>query len=145
MKQKLIALIMFVTFAVPTGTALLMATPAAAASCPSDNLFGIPAWYSGLQDTTTCNVIFPSSKSNSSALQNFVIKVALNAISAILVIAGYVALFFVIKGGFLYVIARGDTGNIATAKQTITNAIIGLIISLLSAAIVMAVSGAIHT
>lgn len=52
-------------------------------------------------------------------------------------------MFFIIKGGFLYIMARGEPGNITSAKQTITNAIIGLIIALLSAAIVGAVAGVI--
>lgn len=141
MKAKLAAFLLFFTLVTPSATALVFASPAAACS---DTLFGIPAWYAGLQDSA-CNVPFPKSNTNDSALPNFIIKIALNVIRAGLVIAGYVTLFFIIKGGFLYIIARGDPANIANAKKTLTNAIIGLVISLLSAAIVTAISGAIHT
>lgn len=43
-------------------------------------------------------------------------------------IVGYVALGFVIWGGYLYMMSSGDPGKAMSAKKTITRAIIGLLI-----------------
>jgi hypothetical protein len=81
----------------------------AAHACPADTLLGIPAWYKGLQDPSTCDVAPPSTKASpdtdGSKLRNYIIKIALNVIQAALVIVGYIAAFFVIKGGFLYIMS----------------------------------------
>ena len=45
-------------------------------------------------------------------------------------------MFFIIKGGFNYMLSAGSTDGMAGAKKTITNAVIGLVIVLLSAAII---------
>jgi hypothetical protein len=111
-------------------------------ACPSDTLLGIPAWYKGMQDAN-CDISPPAktTTTNGDGLRNFIIKIALNVIQAALVITGYVAAFFVIKGGFLYIMSQGEPSNIESAKKSIANALIGLIIALLSAAIVNAVAG----
>lgn len=114
--------------------------PAAHATCPSDTLMGIPAWYKDLQ-APDCSVQPPAKTADGTGLRNFIIKIALNVIQAALVIVGYIAAFFVIKGGFLYIMSQGEPSNIESAKKSIANALIGLIIALLSAAIVNAVGG----
>lgn len=129
----------FATLAVILASAISYA-PAAHATCPPDTLLGIPAWYKDLQ-APDCSVQPPAQTANGDGLRNFIIKIALNVIQAVLVIVGYVAAFFVIKGGFLYIMSQGEPSNIESAKKTIANALIGLIIALLSAAIVNAVAG----
>lgn len=144
MKAKLFVFLAVAFTSFTTATAVV-STPAVAASC-TDSLLGIPAWYSGLQKPAPGCDIVAVGKTNGSGvvtLNVFITKVALNIVRAALVLVGYIAVFFIIKGGFLYIIARGEPGNITSAKQTITNAIIGLIIALLAAAIVGAISGAI--
>lgn len=114
-------------------------------NCPPDNLLGIPAWYTDLRENPDAgNCELKKVGDGGMSLNSFIIKIALNVIRAGLVIAGYVAVFFIIKGGFLYITAQGEPSNLTTAKQTITNAIIGLIIALLSSAIVGAIAGAIN-
>ena len=49
--------------------------------------------------------------------------------------AGIVAVGFIVYGAMLYVTAQGDSGKIKQASQTITFAVIGLIIVLVAAAI----------
>jgi hypothetical protein len=133
------------TFLVSVFTAAgVSPAPVYAATCPPDNLLGIPAWYTGLRidpDGGNCDIV--KIGDDDMPLRTFIIKIALNVIRAGLVLAGYVAVFFIIKGGFLYMTAQGEPGNLTSAKQTITNAIIGLIIALLSSAIVGAIAGAI--
>ena len=55
-------------------------------------------------------------------------KIILNVGDAGVTIVGYVALGFIIYGGYLYMISSGDAGKIASGKKTITRAIIGLLI-----------------
>lgn len=133
---------MYVFFAlgfVVLATALSFA-PAAHAACAPNTLLGIPAWYKDLQ-ASDCSVEPPAKSQNGDGIRNFIIKIVLNVIQAALVIVGYIAAFFVIKGGFLYITSQGEPSNIESAKKSIANALIGLIIALLSAAIVNAVGG----
>ncbi|MDP2587160.1 MAG: pilin [bacterium] len=52
-------------------------------------------------------------------------------------IAGAVAVLYLIVGGFLYITAGGDEGRIEKAKNTIKNAIIGIVVILLALVIVL--------
>lgn len=140
-KTKLAAFLLFFAFFVPVTT--VVANPATAYACPNDTLFLVPAWYNGLQTGDCKNIAKIGNQKDD--LRNFAIKVALNIVRAAFVVAGYAAVFFIIKGGFLYILARGDPGHITSAKQTITNAVIGLIICILASAIVAAIGGAIKT
>lgn len=144
MKAKLFTVA--ATFLVSLFTAATFApAPAYAADCPPDNILGIPAWYTDLrEDPSGGNCDIKKIGEGGMSLNSFIVKVALNVIRAGLVLAGYVAVFFIIKGGFLYIVAQGEPSNLTAAKQTITNAIIGLIIALLSSAIVGAIAGAIN-
>lgn len=125
---------------VSTSFMTAVATSSTPAYACTDSVLGIPAWYAGLQKPDPDCTIVEVGKGKTE-VNVFATKVALNIVRAALVIVGYIAVFFIIKGGFLYIMARGEPGNITAAKQTITNAIIGLIIALLAAAIVGAVSG----
>jgi len=75
--------------------------------------------------------------------KKLVLHVALNVIQAGMVAVGYVTIFFLIKGGFGYITSAGSSEGMASAKKTITNAIIGLVIAILAASIVNAIAGAI--
>lgn len=121
-------------------TAMFLHAPTAQAAC-TDTVLGIPAWYKGLTEGSDCTI--KKIGAGGVELRVFAVQIALNVIQAAFVIVAYIAIFFIIKGGFLYIIARGDPANITSAKQTITRAIIGLIIALLSTAIVWAVAGVI--
>lgn len=57
-------------------------------------------------------------------------------INTVLVLAGVVALGFLVYGGFKYITARGDEQETTEAKQTITGAVIGLVVIGIAAAIV---------
>lgn len=144
MKAKLFVTVSMLLVSAFTALSVVGA-PAYAADCPPNDLLGIPAWYSGLRvDPSGGNCDIKPIGDGGISLNVFIVKVALNVVRAGLVIAGYVAVFFIIKGGFSYMTAQGEPGNLTTAKQTITNAIIGLIIALLSSAIVGAIAGAIN-
>jgi len=56
-----------------------------------------------------------------------------------LYLAGMIAVIFVIIGGFLYMTSAGDAGQAGKGKTTLINAIIGLVIIVLSYVIVQTV------
>lgn len=111
------------------------------ATCTS-HFLGLRAWYDGLTEAN-CNVKSPSGDEETKI---FVWTVVLNITSMILGIAGYLAIGLVIWGGFQYMLAQGDPGKLAKGKKTVTNAVIGLVVtmsaSIISGTIASIVSGA---
>jgi len=63
-------------------------------------------------------------------------RVIKNVINIFSVIVGIVAVIMIILSGFKYITAAGDSGNITSAKQTLTFAIIGIVVTALSQFIV---------
>lgn len=64
-----------------------------------------------------------------------------NILLAIIAVAGTIAVVFIVVGGINYITSSGDTNKIQKAKNTILYACIGLIICVLSFAIVNWVIG----
>lgn len=56
--------------------------------------------------------------------------------NVLLAFAGALSVIFIIIGGIMYATSAGNDSQVQKAKSTITNAIIGLVISLLGFAIV---------
>ena len=66
----------------------------------------------------------------------------ISIINILLAVAGLVAVLFLIIGGVRYVVAAGNEEQLESAKKTITHAIIGLVIIILSFVIVRVISNA---
>ena len=64
-------------------------------------------------------------------------------INYVLVIVGVVALAYLVYGGFLYITSHGDSGQVDQAKSTIINAVIGIVVIGVAAALVNFVVGAV--
>lgn len=118
------------------GTGMTLANPqtAAAASRCEPSFLGFPPWYRGLTDDK-CNI-----KSPGSNIQAFALRVSLNILDIVLRLVGFLAVGFVIFGGFKYITSTGSTDGMAKAKSTIMNALIGLGLSIASVGIVNAVT-----
>lgn len=58
-------------------------------------------------------------------------------------LTAYIAVGFIIWGGIQYIKSQGEASNLSAAKDTIKNAVIGLIICLLSVALVQFIAGSI--
>ena len=113
----------------------LMPQTVSAANC-STSFFGIPAWYEGLVDAN-CKVVDPAVVGG---LSNFIWRIALNIVEMGLLVSGYIAVGFIIYGGFKYITSMGSPEKSANARQTIFNAVIGLVIAVSSIAIVHVVA-----
>jgi len=64
------------------------------------------------------------------------ISVINNISNTLLLLVGVVAMLFLIIGGFQYITSAGNAENIQKAKTTIMYAVIGIIVTLLSWAVV---------
>ncbi len=109
-----------VTIAVPTNVS---AGPACEA-----RFLGIPPWYRGLTDDGCVPKVPDTSDDN--AIGNFIWKIVLNGIEMALVITAYIAIFFIIYGGFQFMTGGSNPSQVEKARKTILNAVIGLVIAM---------------
>jgi hypothetical protein len=111
-----------------------------AAACEPQALKMIPTWYKHLDSSTDATgrcvpeVTMPNS----------ITPILLAAFEIVLFIAGIMAVAFVIYGGFLYITSQGEPEKIKNARTTIVNALVGLVIAIMSTAIVNLVAGSVR-
>jgi len=106
---------------------------ALAANHPCDNsrtILGLPFWYRGLTKTDSTGDCAISSPEEAGGLSPFIWKIVLNVIEIGLILAGWIALFFILYGGFLFITGGGNASQVEKARKSIFNAAIGLIISM---------------
>lgn len=113
------------------------------AACTPSKLAWLPTWYKYLpQDTsdkTRCTVTF--NPANGADIG----KILLAIVDILLRIGAIVAIGYVIYGGIQYILSQGEPDKISGARQTITNAIIGLVIAMLATGIVTLVGNTLVT
>lgn len=126
MKKK----ILFCLFALlaSVGSMLFVPTPTYADSlCKGSKAgaLGITRWCEGLTDTEIQEWKTGGREKIAATLK----KIALNIGAMIAEIGAYIAVAFVMYGGFLYMTSSGDPGQAAKGKKVLTNAVIGIIIT----------------
>lgn len=145
--NKLSVGILAVMFAVFVGGgAASLATPttsyAAGATCAdskAQQILGLPVWYRGLNvSDTNCDIVSPDAVGG---IGPFIWRIVLNGIDIALRLVGYIAVGYIIYGGFSMITANGSPDSVAKARKTILNAVIGLVISIGSVAIVNLIMG----
>ena len=101
-------------------------------------LGGVPAWFNDLDfESGTCAVVWPSGKEgDSSSLGEFISVIIKNIIQDLLAVAALVCVGYIIYGGYKLVLSSGDPAAVAKGKKTISGALIGMMISILSYAII---------
>lgn len=105
-----------------------------------------PAWYDGLVDGNCSFTPIKQTTAGDTDKADIVktaTRIGLNVVEFLLQLVGYAAVVMLIIGGFNYMTSQGDSNKMSSAKNTVLNAVIGLIISILSVAIVNIVAGAI--
>jgi len=75
---------------------------------------------------------------NDTSISGFIMKI----INIALAVAGLIAVLFLIIGGFRYITSAGNEETAEQAKKIITNAIIGVVVIILSFVIVRVISNA---
>lgn len=109
-----------------------------------------PRWYDGLCKNGT--IVSPNDMNNGGSdaasttgnkLGAWITVIALNIVSMLLYAVGYVSLGFIIFGGFKYMTSGDNSSGTVAARKTILNAVIGLILSIMSVGIVKFIAGAV--
>jgi hypothetical protein len=113
----------------------------AAAPCKSAMISFLPTWYEFLpadpSDTSRpCAVAF--------AFPDDIGRIALAAVDILLRVAAIVAVGYIIYGGFQYILTRGEPEKISNSRKTITNAVIGLVITMVATGIVTLIGNAFY-
>ena len=133
-------LITFIIAAIAwVGIGVLSPTPANALEDCEKPFLTFNPWYTGVVKGSDCQFkkigVSGSSEPYEIELSTFIWAIILNVLSILFGIVGYLAIGFLIFGGYLYVMARGDSSRIAKGKNTVIRAIIGLIICILASLI----------
>jgi len=100
-----------------------------------------PTWFRGLVKVGSdgqCAVKSPGDldTGKNDGLSNFIWRVVLNIIDIALQLVGYIAVGFILVGGFTMITSNGSPDSMAKARKSILNAIIGLVISVGSVGLV---------
>lgn len=142
MKKLAIGLIVAVMSVL--GVVMLPAQKVSAANSCENHFLGLSAWYDGLVEEKTvdgkkiCQIKTPNGDAE---VKSYVWTIALNIVSMVLGIVGYLAVALVMWGGIQYMTAQGEPVKLAKGKKTITNSLIGLIIVMTASIISGAISG----
>jgi len=124
------------------GTSLTLTAPTVAAASTTCNsgFLTFPTWYRGLTNAD-CTIKSPSDPSLKGGLSEFIWTIVLNVIEIILQLIAYAAAVMILYGGFRFLTSAGEAAGVALGKKIITNAIIGLVISIASIAVVNLIFG----
>jgi hypothetical protein len=145
--KRLITKILTLCLVLSAGVAVLPVATANAAGC-NDQTFFFPKWYDNLCDSQG-NIKSPAPQGGktyqdtANSLGGWVLVIAMNLVKMLLMVVGYVALGGIIYGGFKYMTQGDNSSGTAGARKTIQNAIIGLVISIMSVSIITLVTGVI--
>jgi hypothetical protein len=72
---------------------------------------------------------------------NSIVQLAVNLINIALYLAGILAVIFIIIGGIKYIVSAGSPEGTKSAKNTMTNAVIGLVVVIFAGTIVSFIVG----
>ncbi len=118
------------------GLALAPKTALAAGDCGAPHPMGFRPWFDGLCEGSGEGATIQSPDGTKEGIGTFVWTIVLNVVFDVLLVVGYLAVGFVIYGGYLYIASQGDPAKAAKGKRTLMTAIIGVIIAMGSSVIV---------
>lgn len=123
------------------GVCSLQAAPALAADCGSSFLGMRPWYYTGANGgVTICSGGDIQPPADGTQLPAYIWTIALNVLFDLFLALGYLAMGFVVYGGYQYIMSQGDPAKAIKGKKTLTNAIIGTVIAMGSTVIVNTIS-----
>ena len=122
------------------GTAVVFPASASAACAVDGGLLTIRPWYDGLQKKDSCDlksvVDTVANPDNEIVLNDFIWAIILNVVNDIFQAVAYVAVGFVMWGGFLFMTSTGNPDQAARGRKTLINALIGAVIAMSAGIIV---------
>jgi hypothetical protein len=122
---------------------------ATATVCDRNFLLVFRPWYKGLTKSHfDCDLKQPTTKDDGTAavsggisLNAFIWTIILNVSNDLFALIGFCAVGYLMYGGYMYMLSRGKPDGMTNAKKIITNAIIGLVISIIAVGIVNLIVG----
>ncbi len=110
------------------------------------SILGIPTWYKyldGERDKTIfsdsepgkCTPVLGRNADGEVDVMSF-LPIGLAVLEAMMVIAGLAAVVMIFWGAFLYLVSQGESDKAASARKTVINAAIGLVIVMIAARVV---------
>ncbi len=115
------------------------------AGCAAESVYGIPTWYKYIDAQAdangTCQLLGDFDIANFESL----LGIGIAVVEIMLFFAGIIAVAYIIYGGFRYVLSQGEPENTKIAKDSILNAVIGLVIAVLGSAIVRFIGSTLTT
>lgn len=137
MKRKILVIL----GALMIGVCSLQAAPAMAMGC-TDSFLGMRPWYydDGSGGVKICEGDDIQAPGSGDDIPAYVWKIAMNILFDLFLAIGYIAMGFVIYGGYQYIMSQGDPAKAMRGKKTLTNAIIGTIIAMGATVIVNTIS-----
>lgn len=130
MIRKSIIAITLILFGTVT-TMALYPSPAQAA-CASGKFLTFDPWYTGLLDEQ-CSIKSPE---EAGGLGKFIWIIISNILDMIFQAIAYVAVGFIMYGGFMFMTSAGNPDQAAKGRKTLINAIVGLVIAVSAGIIV---------
>lgn len=141
MKKSILAVILVLLGTL--GTAVVFPASASAACAVDGGLLTFRPWYDGLQKKDSCDlksvvdtVANPDNEDNEIVLNDFIWAIILNVVNDIFQAVAYVAVGFVMWGGFLFMTSTGNPDQAARGRKTLINALIGAVIAMSAGIIV---------
>lgn len=98
--------------------------------------YGIPTWYKYLECQVEPGGARRLMTDFSTDATNSLVSIGFAVIEILLLIAGVVAVAFIVVGAYRYVLSQGNPDQTKIAKDAVLNAIIGLIIAILATTLV---------
>lgn len=133
MKEKILVALGVILFGATSLAAVPTPVMAAGGSCGTQNFLGMKPWYAGLcdGDDSSSNIVTPSEKEQGGiSIATFVWTIVLNVLFDLMVAIGYIAVGFVVYGGYLYIMSQGDPTKAQKGKRTLMTAITGVVIAM---------------
>lgn len=130
MIRKSIIAITLILFGTVT-TMALYPSPAQAA-CASGKFLTFDPWYTGLLNEQ-CSIKSPE---EAGGLGKFIWIIISNILDMIFQAIAYVAVGFIMYGGFMFMTSAGNPDQAAKGRKTLINAIVGLVIAVSAGIIV---------
>ena len=137
LKRSLVYILAIFACVAVFGTVRVSAATTGGSPCSSGTFFGLPSWHKYLPGNTYTN---PDTGVSSCTPRieglNDVWKIVAAVIEILLRLSSLIAIGFVVYGGILYLISQGSPDKTKQALQTIISALVGLVISIVAAALV---------
>ena len=121
------------------GFSLSFSHSAVAASCDG-TILGIPTWYRGLTEQKDGSCVI-AEKVGEEGINEYLTIIILNVSEMLMRLVAIVSFGLILYSGFTYITSAGSAQRVESAKKTLKNAVIGLIIALLATAIINLIFG----